>query len=77
MKRAIWLLVALLIIVHQDFWYWDREQIVLGFMPIGLFYHVCLSMAAAFVWILACTFAWPEGIDDFDDEPAPRKGGKA
>jgi hypothetical protein len=76
MKKSIWLLVALLIIVHQDFWNWDRQQIIFGFMPIGMFYHVCLSLVAAFVWLLACTLAWPEGIDDFE-KPAAGKGGKA
>lgn len=79
MKNIIWLLVALLIILHQDFWYWNSEQIVLGFIPIGMFYHVCLSLAAAFVWFLACTFAWPEGVDEFEESSVapPTKGGKA
>ena len=70
MKHIIWLLVALLIIFHQDFWFWDEKRLVMGFMPIGLFYHVCLSIAAAAVWLLACTFAWPKGVDEFDELPS-------
>jgi hypothetical protein len=76
MKNIIWLLVALLIILHQDFWNWNSAQVVLGFMPIGLFYHVCLSLAAATVWWLACTFAWPQGIDKIEETTA-KKGGEA
>ena len=68
MRLIIWILVAALIVVHQDFWYWDDPSLVFGFIPIGLFYHLCLSVAASFVWLLACTFAWPKGIDEFEDE---------
>ena len=67
MRNLIWLLVAVLIIAHQDFWYWEDSTLVFGFMPIGLFYHACISLAAGFVWLLACTCAWPEGLDDFDE----------
>ena len=59
MKRVIAILVIALMIAHQDLWYWNDDSMVLGFMPIGLFYHACLSMAAALVWWLACQFAWP------------------
>ena len=74
MRKLIWLLVVLLIISHQDFWNWEDERLVLEFMPIGLFYHVCISIAAAVVWLLACTFAWPKGIDDFEDERTSNRG---
>lgn len=78
MKMIIWALVAILIIIHQDFWYWNDDTLVFGFMPIGLFYHVCISIAAGIVWSLACVFAWPEGIDDFGDSEQPSsKGGPA
>lgn len=76
MKYLIWFLVVLLIVIHQDFWYWKDETLVFGFMPIGLFYHACISIAAGIVWTLACQFAWPEGIDDFDDEVADKGGVK-
>lgn len=64
MKYAIWLFVLLLLIIHQDFWNWDNGTLVFGFMPIGLFYHACISTAASVVWFLACQFAWP-APDDF------------
>jgi len=70
MKLLIWILVAALIVAHHDFWNWDSDQILFGFMPIGLVYHVGISIAAALVWAFACTFAWPQGVDQFDDPTA-------
>ncbi|MFK7769126.1 MAG: DUF3311 domain-containing protein [Mariniblastus sp.] len=67
MRLIIWMLVALLVIFHQDFWNWESDETMFGFMPIGLFYHACLSVVASVVWWLACVFAWPEGSDDFGD----------
>lgn len=75
MKSIVWLLVASLIIFHQDFWNWNKSDLFFGFMPIGLWYHVCISLAAAMVWLFACTFAWPAGIDEFEDESV-ENGGK-
>ena len=37
MKILIWLLVAALLIAHQDYWNWTDRSLVFGFMPIGLF----------------------------------------
>ncbi|MEZ6062446.1 MAG: DUF3311 domain-containing protein [Planctomycetaceae bacterium] len=65
MKVAVWALVVLLIILHQDFWYWDDATLVGGIVPIGLAYHAGVSMAAAFTWFLATKFAWP--LDESDD----------
>jgi hypothetical protein len=62
MKQIIWFMVALLIIFHQDFWNWRSDQNVYGIMPIGLMYHIWLSLAAAGVWTLACLFAWPADL---------------
>ena len=69
MKLVIWILVAALIIAHHDFWNWEDDQILFGFMPIGLVYHVGISIAAALVWAFACTFAWPKSVDEFDELP--------
>lgn len=77
MKVAVWSLVVLLIILHQDIWYWDDARLVGGIMPIGLFYHGCISLAAGITWFLATKYAWP-----FDDSTAtavqpPTQGGDA
>jgi hypothetical protein len=64
MRYVVWLMVLILVIVHQDFWNWNDGTLVFGFMPIGLFYQVCISLAASFIWFLACHFAWPADVED-------------
>ena len=63
MTKIIWLLVAILIIFHQDFWNWENDSIVYG-LPIGLTYHIGLSLAAAAVWWIACLVAWPDELKE-------------
>lgn len=72
MKLFVWCLVVVLVILHQDNWFWEDDTLVFGFMPIGLFYHACLSIAAAFTWFLATQFAWPlDEVDDLREELKP------
>jgi len=61
---VVWGLVALLVVLHQDFWFWEDGTLVFGFMPIGLFYHACISIGAAITWYLATIFAWPAEIEE-------------
>jgi hypothetical protein len=55
-------LVLLLLILHQDNWFWTDSTLVFGFMPIGLAWHAGLSIAATATWLLATKIAWP--LDD-------------
>ena len=66
MKYFIFFLVFLLVAAHQDFWYWEDTTLVWGFMPIGLWYHMMLSIGAAIVWLLACLLAWPKDSELLD-----------
>lgn len=77
MKRIVLALVLLLLILHQDVWWWDRiDPIILGFMPIGLAFHVLLSILTAIVYWLAVKHWWPNDVDVADHEAAaPRKSG--
>ncbi|MEC9094952.1 MAG: DUF3311 domain-containing protein [Planctomycetota bacterium] len=68
MKNVVWGLVILLIILHQDFWFWTSDSNVMGFMPIGLFYHALISIGAGATWSLATLYAWPEGLEDVQPE---------
>jgi len=84
MRHIVWLLVLALFVLHQDFWNWTDRTMVFGFMPVGLFYHACFSLAAALVWLMAVKFAWPREIEAWADEqdgdapaPASSKGGEA
>jgi len=63
-RYTIFLLVVILAILHQDFWFWDDARLVFGFMPVGLAYHALYSLLAAGIWALAVKFAWPENLEE-------------
>ena len=79
--KIAWGVVLLVGIVHFDFWWWDDDTLVLGFVPLALAFHALLSTAAALGWALVVWLAWPEGIEAWagqaPDEPAagPRSAG--
>jgi hypothetical protein len=66
MLYVVWGLVVLLIILHQDNWFWTDSTLVLGFLPVTLLYHMCISLAAAVTWLLAVRFAWPTELNTAD-----------
>ncbi|MAE75936.1 MAG: hypothetical protein CMJ85_03585 [Planctomycetes bacterium] len=50
-------------------WWWgEAEPLVFGFIPIGLAWHVLISLAAGAVWWLASRFCWPADLDQLDAE---------
>jgi hypothetical protein len=63
MNYFVWGLIVLLIVLHQDFWFWSDGTLLFGFLPIGIGYHVGISLAAAVVWFLATKYAWPDGLE--------------
>ena len=63
-------MVLILLIAHQDFWNWQDDALVWGIIPIGLFYHACISLAAGFTWFLATLFMWPKEFESTDVDPA-------
>ena len=68
MKRIL-LVVAVvgLYFLHQDFWFWRtayfRGAIPFGFIPIGLFYQACFSVAASLLMWLLVKYAWPAQLE--------------
>jgi hypothetical protein len=66
MKRLLLvILVIALYLLHQDFWFWRTAQpLVFGFLPIGLFYHACFTVATALLMWLLVKQAWPEHLED-------------
>lgn len=60
MKYVVWLLLIGLVVLHQDYWQWEKASLVFGFLPWSLAWHAGLSLAAAAVWYLALRFCWPE-----------------
>ena len=69
MKSSVVILVAFLVmaVLHQDFWNWDKADLVFGFMPIGLAYHAGYSLVAALFWALVVKFAWPTKLEEWAD----------
>ena len=62
MKWIVCLLVIGLLVLHQDYWNWDNDKLVFGFLPYSIAYHSVISLAAAVVWSVAVRFCWPRGI---------------
>lgn len=67
-------MVVLLLILHQDNWFWTDDRLVFGFMPMGMFWHVCISIGAAATWALATKIAWP--VHEDSAASTPREGGQ-
>lgn len=63
MNHVVWILIVVLLVLHQDNWNWDSDYLVFGFMPIGLFYHACISIAAGVVWFMSTKFCWPDELE--------------
>lgn len=74
MKRALLVLaVAALYALHQDLWLWRTARpLVFGFVPAGLFYHACFSVAASLVMWLLVTYAWPAHLEKEAERPPSR-----
>ena len=62
--KIIVALVILLILLHQDIWFWESKTVLFGFMPITLFWHACISVGATLTWALATRIAWPNELDE-------------
>ena len=69
MKNILLVLaVVVLYVLHQDIWFWRSARLVFGFIPIGLFYHGCFSVAAALLMWLLVTYAWPAHLEEEVEE---------
>ncbi|MDB4614635.1 hypothetical protein OAH18_02990 [bacterium] len=64
MKPLFCILVLMLLVLHQDYWQWDRSDLLFGFLPYALAYHMVVSVVTAVFWIVAVKFFWPADVDD-------------
>jgi Protein of unknown function (DUF3311) len=74
MKRALLvIIVSALYVLHQDIWFWrTAHPLVFGFIPIGLFYHACFTVAASLVFWMLVKNAWPAHLEqEVEHGPAP------
>lgn len=66
--------VALLLLLHQDFWYWRTARpLVLGFLPVGLAYHAAYCLAAALLMWLLTSVAWPHHLESAEPAEPSKK----
>jgi hypothetical protein len=76
MKRLVLVLVLLLFVLHQDFWWWDDiDPLAFGFLPIGLTFHVILSLVTSVVLFMAVKHWWPHDVDVAEHDAAGRRAG--
>ncbi len=73
MKTVIVCGLIALAVVHQDFWWWDDPTPVFGFIPVGLAWHILISILATVLWWLATKHCWPEHLEE-ESEPASDAG---
>ncbi|MEX2579647.1 MAG: hypothetical protein WD342_11370 [Verrucomicrobiales bacterium] len=68
MKTGIVVAVFIVLaVLHQDVWNWDNDNLVFGFMPVGLAYHAGYSLAVVLFWALVVKFAWPSSLEAWAD----------
>ncbi len=63
MRYVAWILICLLVVLHQCTFPWQSDKLYLGFIPGVLGYHLVISLATAGAWILVVKFAWPTDLD--------------
>lgn len=70
LRRLLYLALLAAFVLHNDIWWWEDRDLVLG-MPIGLTYHIALCFAAALIMALLVRHAWPSELD-VDTGESPR-----
>lgn len=74
-RTLLVVVVVVLYVLHQDFWFWrTAHPMVLGFIPIGLFYQACFSVAAALVMWLLVKHAWPSHLEREVEQTQSKEG---
>ncbi len=60
-------MILALAVLHHDFWWWDDASLVLGWIPIGLAWHVFYAILASATWAVIVTCTGP--TDAPEDSP--------
>ena len=67
-KFLVFVLIAAMVALHQDFWLWKDNSLVFGFLPIGLAYHAGYSLLAAVVMWFLVKLAWPKHLEHVEKD---------
>jgi hypothetical protein len=74
MKWILYLLTIGLIVLHQDWWNWNKVgPMWFGFLPVGIWYHALYCVASAVLLALFVAFAWPRHLEDTEPLPGVRQ----
>lgn len=68
MKLAVIAAFLVLLLIHQDFWSWDNDALLFGYMPVGLAYHAIFSLFCALLGWAAIRYAWPHELEKKAEE---------
>jgi hypothetical protein len=64
MRVAATVILVVLFVLHQDFWFWNQAvPLVFGFLPIGLFYHAAYTVATSLVLVVLVRMLWPVQLE--------------
>ncbi len=69
MKWLLTLMVVAVVVLHQDCWLWKDNRLVLGFVPVGLAYHLAYSVLAALTMTVLVRCAWPSHLEVDESQP--------
>lgn len=59
------LLILLVVILRHDYWQWNTPgYLLLGFLPVGLWWQAMVSIAAAVMMGILVRVAWPQNLQD-------------
>jgi hypothetical protein len=67
--RAIYLLVFVVYLLHNDLWLWEDPRLLAG-LPAGLLYHIGFCFVASAILYLLVHHAWPTSLDADADADA-------
>jgi len=73
-KLLLILLVAVVYLLHQDFWNWKKTELIFGFLPVGLAYHAGYSLLASVTMALLVKFGWPKHLESVQPQTEAAKG---
>jgi len=76
MKRALLVTIFLAFyVLHQDTWFWrTASPLAFGFIPVGLFYHACYTVAASLLMWVLVKHAWPSHLEEEIEHSLSERG---
>jgi hypothetical protein len=55
---------VIVLLLHQDIWFWKDRTLVFGVIPIGLAYHASYAILASITMALLVRYLWPGHLED-------------